>query len=195
MTMPAYMINSVLICVIVYPLPAHWAWNQGGWLNKAGFIDFAGSGVVHMVGGLCGLVGTVMIGPRIGRYDTSGKPLTIAGSSIIFQSMGVWFLVFGWFGFNGGSTLALVGDGEQRASVACVNTAISACAGGKAALVIFAVACIAISREHTYAFSIYMYVCMHIYIYIYMHTYIHTIPRFEDVAYARVVFPIITHVM
>ena len=105
----AYCIYSVVISAVVYPISGHWIWG-GGWLSQLGFHDFAGSTAVHMVGGISALVGAKILGPRIGKYDKSGKPKAIPGHSITLGALGVFILWFGWFGFNGGSTVSATGD-------------------------------------------------------------------------------------
>ncbi len=105
----AYCIYSVVISAVVYPISGHWIWG-GGWLSQLGFHDFAGSTAVHMVGGISALVGAKILGPRIGKYDKTGKPKAIPGHSITLGALGVFILWFGWFGFNGGSTVAATGD-------------------------------------------------------------------------------------
>jgi len=104
-----YCIYSIFISAIIYPVSGHWIWG-GGWLAQLGFHDFAGSTVVHMVGGVCGLVGAKMIGPRIGKYTSKGKSKAILGHSLPLGALGVFILWFGWFGFNGGSTVGMTGD-------------------------------------------------------------------------------------
>lgn len=101
----AYLIYSGVITLIIYPIVGHWIWG-GGWLSQKGFIDFAGSTVVHSVGGWSALVGAAIVGPRIGKYNKDGKPNAIPGHSITLAALGVFILWFGWFGFNPGSTLA-----------------------------------------------------------------------------------------
>lgn len=105
----AYCLYSAAISAIVYPISGHWIWG-GGWLAQLGFHDFAGSTAVHMVGGVAALVGAKIIGPRIGKYDSDGKPRAIPGHSLTLAALGVFILWFGWFGFNGGSTVAAEGD-------------------------------------------------------------------------------------
>lgn len=126
MKFPAYLIYSFLISSFIYPVVGHWVWG-GGWLAEMGFFDFAGSTVVHAVGGYAALIGTVILGPRTGKYAADGTPKAIAGHSIPLASLGVFLLWFGWFGFNPGSTLG-VGDGELIALVAA-NTNLAAAAG------------------------------------------------------------------
>jgi len=133
MKFPAYLIYTAVVSVVVYPIVGHWIWNSGGWLAKMGFADFAGSTVVHSVGGWISFIGTIVLGARIGKFSPDGRPRVIAGHSIPLASLGVFLLWFGWFGFNPGSTLA-VGDGEAISRIA-VNTNISACAGAIVAMV------------------------------------------------------------
>ncbi|MFH1361909.1 MAG: ammonium transporter [bacterium] len=127
MKFPAYLIYSFLISAIVYPIVGHWVWG-GGWLASLGFADFAGSTVVHALGGFAALVGTIMLGPRIGKFNKDGSANAIAGHSIPLASLGVFILWFGWFGFNPGSTLS-VANGDLIARVA-INTNLAAAAGG-----------------------------------------------------------------
>ena len=104
----AYCIYSAIISLIVYPVSGHWIWG-GGWLADMGFHDFAGSCAVHMVGGCAALVGAIGLGPRIGKYDKNGKPRAIPGHNLTMAALGVFILWFCWFGFNGGSTVAMEG--------------------------------------------------------------------------------------
>ncbi len=131
MRFPAYLIYSFLISALIYPIVGHWIWG-GGWLAKMGFADFAGSTVVHTVGGFAALVGTSMLKPREGKYAIDGKPNVIAGHNIPLASLGVFILWFGWFGFNAGSTLS-VGNGSLIGRVA-INTNLAAALGGIAAM-------------------------------------------------------------
>jgi Amt family ammonium transporter len=101
----SYVIYSAVISLIIYPVVGHWIWG-GGWLSQLGFIDFAGSTVVHSVGGWAALVGAAILGPRIGKFTKDGKPVAIPGHNIALGALGVFILWFGWFGFNPGSTLA-----------------------------------------------------------------------------------------
>ncbi len=129
-----YLFYSLVVSGIIYPIYGHWVWG-GGWLSKlpfgVGAVDFAGSGVVHAVGGTIALVGAMMLGPRIGKYDKTGKPRAILGHNIPMATLGVFILWFGWFGFNCGSTLSAH---ELRISVVAVNTNLAACAGALGAL-------------------------------------------------------------
>jgi Amt family ammonium transporter len=131
MKFPAYLVYSFLISAFVYPTVGHWIWG-GGWLADLGFADFAGSTVVHSVGGFAALIGTVLLRPRIGRFGPDGQPRAIAGHSIPLASLGVFILWFGWFGFNAGSTLG-VGDGSAIARIA-LNTNLAAALGGISAM-------------------------------------------------------------
>ena len=132
----AYLIYSVLISMLVYPIYAHWVWG-GGWLSTLpfgmGHLDFAGSGVVHTIGGMVGLAGAIVLGPRFGKFAKDGKPNAIPGHSITLAALGVFILWFGWFGFNPGSTF---NAHHLRISVIAVNTLLAASAGGLAALII-----------------------------------------------------------
>ena len=131
MKFKAYLMYSFLISATIYPIVGHWVWG-GGWLAKMGFGDFAGSSVVHMTGGMAALIGTMMVGPRIGKYNKDGTANAIEGHSMALASLGTLILWFAWFGFNPGSTLA-VGDGSQIAKVA-VNTNLAAVAGALTAM-------------------------------------------------------------
>ncbi len=123
-----------LFCgAIYYPLFGAWTWG-GGWLAKLGasaslghgYVDFAGSGVVHMMGGIAGLAGALVLGPRIGKYGPDGKPRTLAGHHIPMAMLGTFILLFGWFGFNAASTLSAT---DNRFAVIATNTAIAAAFG------------------------------------------------------------------
>jgi Amt family ammonium transporter len=102
----AYCLYSFLISAVVYPISGHWIWG-GGWLGDLGFHDFAGSTAVHMVGGIASLVGAAIVGPRIGKYSKTGESRAIPGHSLTLGALGVFILWFCWFGFNGGSTVAM----------------------------------------------------------------------------------------
>jgi Amt family ammonium transporter len=127
----AYMAYSFLISAIIYPVYGHWVWG-GGWLATMSTpaVDFAGSGVVHTVGGTAALVGGLMLGPRIGKFGPDGKARTIPGHSMTLVVLGMLILFLGWFGFNPGSTLAAT---SLRISVIAVNTFLAGIAGGLAA--------------------------------------------------------------
>jgi ammonium transporter, Amt family len=128
-----------LFCgALYYPIFGGWTWG-GGWLAKLGnsldlgfgYTDFAGSGVVHAMGGIAGLAGALVLGARIGKYGPDGKPRTLAGHSIPMAMLGTFILLFGWFGFNAASTLAAT---DLRFTVVAVNTAIAAAFGGTIAM-------------------------------------------------------------
>lgn len=129
----SYLIYTPFITGLIYPIVTHWVWDSRGWLNKLGYVDFAGSGVVHMLGGVAALAGVMVIGPRIGKYDSKGKPQVIAGHSLTRGALGVFILWFGWYGFNAGSTLAAVG---QDIAYPAVTTTLAACAGSLGAMVV-----------------------------------------------------------
>ncbi len=129
----SYLLYTPFITGIIYPIVTHWQWSGDGWLSDLGFLDFAGSGLVHLTGGVAALAGVLVIGPRIGKYDENGKPQTIPGHSLLMGSLGVFILWFGWYGFNAGSTLQAVG--ADFASVA-VTTTLSASAGALGAMFI-----------------------------------------------------------
>ena len=126
MKFKAYLMYSFIISATVYPVVGHWIWG-GGWLANLNFADFAGSTVVHAVGGSAALIGTIVLGPRIGKYNKDGSANAIEGHSMSLASLGTLILWFAWFGFNAGSTLS-VGDGSQIAHVA-VTTNLAAVAG------------------------------------------------------------------
>ena len=105
----AYCVYSAAISLFIYPISGHWIWG-GGWLAEMGFHDFAGSTCVHMVGGVCALVGAKILGPRIGKYGKDGKPRAILGHNLSIAALGVFILWFCWFGFNGASTVGMDSD-------------------------------------------------------------------------------------
>ena len=122
----AYCIYSAAISLIVYPISGHWIWG-GGWLSALNFHDFAGSTCVHMVGGLIACLGAAMLGPRIGKYDKKGKARAIPGHNLTAMALGVFILWFCWFGFNGGSTVAMTADADMElASLVMFNTNLAA---------------------------------------------------------------------
>ena len=132
----AYLIFSVVVTAIIYPISGHWIWG-GGWLSDMGFHDFAGSTVVHSVGAWVALAGAIVVGPRLGKYSSSGKSRVIPGHNLAFGALGVFILWFGWFGFNGGSQLAASGEDNAVAiSHIFLTTNISAVAGAMAAMII-----------------------------------------------------------
>lgn len=132
----AYILMSVVVTGFVYPVSGHWAWgnlfgHEGGWLAAMGFADFAGSTVVHSVGGWIALAGAIVVGPRIGKYSKDGKPRSIHGHSLPLAALGVFILWFGWFGFNPGSTTAANGTIGYIA----VNTCLAGCTGMLGAMI------------------------------------------------------------
>lgn len=132
----SYLIFSVVITALIYPISGHWIWQGSGWLTKLGFQDFAGSTVVHSVGGWAALMGAWILGPRLGKYTPDGKPKAIPGHNIPLAALGVFILWFGWFGFNPGSTLTASGRDGFSAAFIAMNTALAAGAGALAAMVI-----------------------------------------------------------
>jgi Amt family ammonium transporter len=122
----SFYIFSFLMVGLIYPVVGHWIWG-GGWLAKLGMFDFAGSTVVHSVGGWAALTGAMVLGPRIGKYSKEGRPLPLPGHSLALATIGVFVLWFGWFGFNPGSTMAADAGAIGRIAVA-TNTAAAAAA-------------------------------------------------------------------
>lgn len=121
----SYCIYSLVISAVVYPIEAHWIWG-GGWLAQLGFIDFAGSCAIHMVGGISAIIGAIILGPRIGKYGKNGKVNAIPGHSLTLGALGVFILWFGWYGFNG----AAAGDGAFLGQIFLTTTispAIATC--------------------------------------------------------------------
>lgn len=159
--MAAYFCYAIMLCAFVYPVVVHSIWSNDGFLSAAaamedrfqgvGMIDFAGSGVVHMTGGMCALIGAVVLGPRIGRfYDENGnvydEPKTFAPHSVTLQVLGTFILWFGWYGFNAGSTLGISDENSGHvAALAAVNTTMS---GAFAAVSSMFLDCILNFRKH-----------------------------------------------
>jgi len=143
----AYLVYTVVITAFIYPIVVHWAWDANGWMTAFkgdpedlfmanGYVDFAGSGVVHMVGGWAGVVGAALLGARKGKFGPLGQVNAIPGHNIAIASLGMFILWFGWYGFNPGSTLVLTGGGAELAAKVAVNTTLAACSGG-VAMVLF----------------------------------------------------------
>jgi Amt family ammonium transporter len=137
MRFSAYIVVTIIVSGLIYPVVGHWAWGgafqgEAGWLANLGFVDFAGSTVVHSVGGWAALAAVLVIGPRVGRFRKDREAEDIPGSNLPFAMLGVVLLTFGWVGFNGGSTLAL---NESVPKIIC-NTFLAAAASTIAALVI-----------------------------------------------------------
>jgi ammonium transporter, Amt family len=136
-----FVLMGLWVSMFIYPLVGNWVWG-GGWLANLGRIaglgngavDFAGSGVVHMIGGSVALVGAIVIGPRIGRFNKDGSANAMPGHNIPMGILGTIILFFGWFGFNPGSSMAFVGGGQFLAVNAAVNTLLAGAAGGVAAM-------------------------------------------------------------
>lgn len=114
----AYCIYSAVISLVIYPIEAGWMWNSQGWLAQLGAIDFAGSIVIHMVGGVTALIGAMILGPRIGKYGKDGKVNAIPGHSITLGALGVFILWFAWYGFNG----AAAEDGARLGQILLTTT-------------------------------------------------------------------------
>lgn len=130
----SYIIFTVVVTLIIYPISGHWKWG-GGWLDQLGFLDFAGSTIVHSVGAWVGLAGAITLGPRLGKYDKNGKAKAIPGHNLAFGALGVFILWFGWFGFNPGSQLGAAGNNNTLAIAHIALTSnLSAAAGAMAAL-------------------------------------------------------------
>jgi Amt family ammonium transporter len=137
----AFAISTFFLGAITYPLFGNWAWG-GGWLSQLGanfglghgYCDFAGSGVVHAVGGLTALAVSMILGPRIGKYNRDGSPNAIPGHDIVLVLTGCFILAFGWFGFNPGSTLGASGAGNLRIGSIAVNTMLAGCTGSFGAI-------------------------------------------------------------
>lgn len=139
----AYLIYSFIISLFIYPVVVHWVWSGAGWLNTYsgstegnwGFTDFAGSTVVHSVGGWASLVGAMILGPRLGRFGPNGKPRVIPGHNMSLAALGTFILWLGWFGFNPGSQLAIASQGDADAvAMVAVTTNLAAAAGALGAL-------------------------------------------------------------
>ena len=136
----AYLVYSVSLTALIYPVVVHWVWSTEGWLSAfntlddeplfgIGMVDFAGCGVVHMVGGLAGLAGAYICGPRLGRFDSEGNALPMPGHSAPLVVLGTFILWFGWYGFNPGSMLLIAGA-ENAVARTAVTTTLAAAAGG-----------------------------------------------------------------
>jgi Amt family ammonium transporter len=131
-----YLVYTLVLSALIYPIFGSWAWgglfNGGGWLEKMGFIDFAGSTVVHSVGGWAALAGTLILGPRLGKYGSDGKIRPILGHNIPLAALGVFILWLGWFGFNPGSTTTA----DKSIAMIFVNTNLAAAAGSVVAMLV-----------------------------------------------------------
>jgi ammonium transporter, Amt family len=137
----AFAVSSIFLAAITYPLFGNWAWG-GGWLSQLGanfglghgYCDFAGSGVVHAVGGLSALAVSIIIGPRLGKYNRDGSSNAMPGHDIVIVLMGCFILAFGWFGFNPGSTLGASSNGALRIGTIAVDTMLAGCTGSFGAI-------------------------------------------------------------
>ena len=135
-----FIVYGLFVSALLYPMFAAWAWG-GGWLSQLGqiglgngYADFAGSGVVHSIGGWCALAGAMVIGPRIGKYNKDGSANTISGHNQILAILGTFILAFGWFGFNPGSTFGASGNGALRIGIVAVVTMIASGFGAMTAM-------------------------------------------------------------
>lgn len=128
-----YIVFGLLFTIVIYPVVAHWVWG-GGWLDAMGMQDFAGSTVVHLTGATAALVATILLKPRLGKYNKDGKPNSIPGHNQVLSILGVFIIWIGWFGFNPGSTLSALMDGFF--GFVALNTNIAAAAGAVAALLV-----------------------------------------------------------
>ncbi|MBY6083740.1 ammonium transporter [Ruegeria arenilitoris] len=131
-----FFIFVIVLTGVIYPIEASWQWG-GGWLSEMGFSDFAGSTLVHAAGGFAALAGAIVLGPRIGKYSKDGKVVPIPGSNLALATLGTFILWLGWFGFNGGSQLAMgtIGDMADISRI-FANTNMAAAAGAVAALIL-----------------------------------------------------------
>lgn len=128
----AYMVYSIVITAFVYPVVSHWGWDSAGWLAQGGYIDYAGSGIVHSVGGTAALVGAIAVGPRIGAWEDGG----IKGHSTTLVALGGFILWFGFFAFNGGSELAVSGGSAAAVGLVIMNTTLAGAGGAVVSFII-----------------------------------------------------------
>ena len=128
-TIHGYMILTVIMNLLIYPWIVHWTWG-GDWLFEGGFTDFAGSGIVHLTGGISGLVATLVLGKRIGRFEDNVNQNKFRPHNMPQIALGTFILWMGWYGFNGGSVLAIGGENEQSVFIVMMNTTICAVASG-----------------------------------------------------------------
>ena len=126
----AYCVATVCITGFIYPVVGHWIWAEGGWLYELGMLDFAGSTVVHTVGGICALLGAWIVGARVGKYNADGTPNAIPGHNIPMAAMGTFILWLGWYGFNPGSTL----QASPAIATIAMTTTLAASAGAVVAM-------------------------------------------------------------
>jgi len=128
-TIHGYMVLTVIMNILIYPWIVHWTWG-GDWLSEGGFTDFAGSGIVHLTGGISGLVSTLVLGKRIGRFEDDVNQNKFRPHNIPQIALGTFILWMGWYGFNGGSVLAIGGENEQSVFIVMMNTTICAVSSG-----------------------------------------------------------------
>lgn len=137
----AFVVFGFFVAMVIYPIYGNWVWG-GGWLSQlgkvglgAGYADFAGSGVVHAVGGWTALAGAMVLGPRLGKYNKDGTSNPIPGHNLIIATLDVFILAFGWFGFNPGSTLGAAGNGNLRMGLVAVSTMLASASGAIVAMI------------------------------------------------------------
>lgn len=133
MRFSAYVLISIAVTALIYPISGHWIWGAGGWLAERKMVDFAGSTVVHSLGAWVGLAGAIVLGPRLNRWQ-DGKPTKMHSSNLVFAVIGTIILFFGWFGFNGGSTLEV----NDQIPLIIVNTMLSGAASGISCIILSA---------------------------------------------------------
>ena len=132
----SFLAFAVVVTGFIYPIQGSWSWG-GGWLSDMGFLDFAGSGIVHMFGGVAALAVVLQLGPRKGKYSADGRPKAIPGSNLVLVGLGTWILWMGWFGFNGGSQLKLSTFEDANAVAQIfVNTNMAAAGGLLATMIV-----------------------------------------------------------
>jgi Amt family ammonium transporter len=129
----AYILYTIVMTGLIYPIAGHWVWSAGGWLGKLGVIDFAGSAVIHALGGFSALAAAILVGPRIGKFSPDGSANIVPPSNLPLASVGAFILWFGWFGFNSGSTLSATNGSIGHIAV----TTMLAAASGGAACILF----------------------------------------------------------
>jgi len=127
-----YVVFGILYCTIIYPVIGHWIWGSEGWLHALGKQDFAGSTVVHLQGGIAALIATLLLGPRLGKYNADGTPNDLPGHNQVYSVLGVLIIWIGWFGFNAGSTLTVQ---DQFFGYVALTTHLAAAAGAIAAMI------------------------------------------------------------
>ncbi|CAN7696507.1 ammonium transporter [Paenibacillus sp. LjRoot153] len=124
----AYILYTIAMTGLIYPIAGHWVWSVGGWLGKLGMVDFAGSAVIHGLGGFSALAAAIIIGPRIGKFSADGKANIVPPSNLPLASVGAFILWFGWFGFNSGSTLSATNTSIGHIAVTTMLSAAAGCA-------------------------------------------------------------------